>query len=119
MIYYYSAKVLRVIDGDTIVLNIDLGFNVTIKETIRLYGINTPELRSKNKNEKTKAKIAKDYILKQFKINDNEIEIETLKDKKGKYGRMLGIIHIKDKFGNWINLNHELIKNGMAVKTDY
>ena len=109
MFYKYKANVISVYDGDTITCNIDLGFGIIIKkQKIRLYGINTPELRGDDK-EKEKGIIARDKVREL--INGKEIILQSIKDKKGKYGRWLGIIYI-----NNININDWLIENNYAVK---
>lgn len=87
-LYKYRAFVVSVYDGDTITVDIDLGFNVwKMAEKIRLYGIDTPEIRGEERED---GLIAKDWL--ESKIKGKEIILETVKDRSGKYGRMLGII---------------------------
>ena len=87
--FEYSAKVVRIIDGDTIEVNIDLGFSTIIhKEKVRLLGIDTPELRSKDPEEKARAQEAKKFVQNLLPVGTDVI-IRTQKDKKGKYGRYL------------------------------
>jgi len=105
--YEYRAKVLSVYDGDTITVLVDLGFNTFRKIKIRLYGINTPELKSKDENERKLAKKAK--LVLQNKILNKDIIIKTFKDKKGKYGRYLAEIYV-----NNININELMVKQGFA-----
>ena len=109
--YYYNAHVTGVYDGDTITCNIDCGFGIILKkQKIRLYGINTPELRGDDKINGIKAR---DYLRKL--ILDKDIILETYKNnKKCKYGRWLGIIHIDD-----ININNKLIDEKYAVAVQY
>tara|TARA_E500000305_G_C3945424_1_gene199584 strand:- start:456 stop:794 length:339 start_codon:yes stop_codon:yes gene_type:complete len=104
--YEYTATVIKVYDGDTITVNIDLGFGITLnKQTLRLYGINTPEVRGESKEE---GKRVRD-ILRQ-RILGKIITIKTKKDKKGKYGRWLAtIIHDGE------NLNEWLLNEGFAI----
>ena len=103
--YVYSAKVVKVYDGDTITIDIDLGFGIVMKnQKVRLYGINTPEIRG---DEREQGLISRDYL--RDKILDKEIIIQTVKDKTGKYGRWLGIIYIDN-----ININELLITEGYA-----
>jgi len=80
-VYEYKIKIKRVIDGDTIVADIDLGMNVIrINEHIRLYGINTPETRTKDLEEKTKGIAAKLWLT--TRVEDrNDVVIRTHKDK--------------------------------------
>ena len=95
--YFYSIKVLRVIDGDTIDAEIDLGYHVKIKKRIRLHGIDTPEIRlqSKIKNiEERKAEKSRGLIAKarlREICDNNEILVESV--GIGKYGRVLGVLY--------------------------
>jgi micrococcal nuclease len=113
-LYTYKATVVRVIDGDSVELIIDLGFTVQWKSICRLYGINTPELRSKNANQKTRAIAAKEFN----KANLNEGSIVIIKSEElDKYGRPLVDIYCgKD---NSIHLNASLIDNGLARPLKY
>ena len=114
-LYIYKAFVKEVYDGDTITVDIDLGLKTFIHdEKIRLFGINTPELRG---DEKQKGIISRDYL--RTLILNKEILLETIKDEKGKYGRYLGIIWA-NKFGKeYTNINQLLVNEGLAVKKDY
>lgn len=106
-LYVYRSKVISVYDGDTITCDIDCGFGVILrKQKIRLYGINTPEVRGDSKNEGIKVR----DILRE-KILDKDIYLESIKDKKGKYGRWLGIVHY-----DGVNINDWLLDNNYAVK---
>ena len=87
-IYWYRAKCLRIVDGDTIQAAVDLGMSIGIvKETFRLYGINTPEIRGSAKEAGLKSKA---YV--ESKIADKEIMIKTHKDKKGSFSRYLAVV---------------------------
>lgn len=103
-LYNYKAKVISVYDGDTCKIIADLGFGVSKKMTIRLYGINTPELRGE---EREQGLISRDYVREL--ILNKEVIIETQKDKTGKYGRYLATIYI-----DGINLNEKLVTEGYA-----
>lgn len=107
--FEYSAKVVEVIDGDTIDVVIDLGFNVLHTLRVRLYGINTPETRTKNKEEKQKGLNAK-ARLKEL-IEGKIVKIKTQKDETEKFGRYLGIIFLDEN-----NINQQLIQEGHAVE---
>ncbi len=108
--FIYNAHVEKVYDGDTITCSIDCGFGVILKkQKIRLYGINTPEVRG---DEKESGIVSRDILRE--KILDKDIKLRTIKDKKGKYGRYLGIIYFDD-----VNLNEWLIENNYAVKMVY
>ena len=88
--YQYKAKLIRVVDGDTVDAMIDCGFSTFKKERIRLYGIDTPECRTRDKEEKARGLAAKARLEELIAEGDNEFIIETSIDKKGKYGRLLG-----------------------------
>ena len=99
--YEYNAEVLRVVDGDTIDVLIDVGFSTFKKERVRLYGINTPETRTRDLEEKQKGLAAKDRLEELIKACENKCVIKTQLDKKGKYGRILGVIHSPNKRKNF------------------
>lgn len=112
--YEYRAKLIKVVDGDTVDVDIDLGFGVWLKkERVRIMGIDTPESRTSDKVEKIfglaakdrlKQLIEKDTILKTFAAKDGE-------DMKGKFGRILGDFIVGDK-----TVSEILIEEGHAVK---
>jgi len=106
-LYTYKAKVLKCVDGDTVDVLIDLGFNTFLKQRIRLAGINTPESRTKREEEKILGLTAK-YLLEQYLGED--VVIKTR--KKGKYGRYLGIVYPS---GKTLSANEFLILNGLAL----
>jgi len=106
-LYYYNAVVERVVDGDTIDVTIDLGFNIWVKERLRLYGLNTPETRTKDLEEKERGLKAKKYVENQ--VNSNGGNIQVLSLGKGKYGRVLAEIWVGKN-----NINELLISNGHA-----
>ena len=97
--YEYKAKLARVVDGDTVDAVIDCGFNTFKKERNRLYGINTPECRTRDKEEKVKGLAAKARLKELIKEGKNEFKIKTSIDKKGKFGRLLGeLFPMHDRF---------------------
>jgi len=113
-LYTYSAKVISVYDGDTIRVDIDLGLKTWVKnESIRLNRINAPEVRG---SEKTMGIKSRDFLRKL--ILKKDIIIETIKDKKGKYGRYLGEIWV-EKDGKYLNVNDLLVKEGYANYKQY
>ena len=108
--YTYTASVLKVIDGDTIEVDFDLGFGVWLRnQRIRLDGIDTPESRTSDKEEKVRGTISKDKLKE---ILGKDIQITTKIDPNEKYGRILGVLVNKDG----INVNQWLIDNNYAVK---
>ena len=106
--YEYKATIKYIVDGDTVDVDIDLGFDVWLRnQRVRLYGIDTPECRTRNKKEKAHGLLAKDYVEKALKLG----EVYTLRTKdKGKFGRYLGEI----KVGR-TTINNLLIKELLAV----
>ncbi len=108
--FEYKCKLLRVIDGDTIDVDIDLGFGVWLrKQRIRLYGIDTPESRTSDDTEKIYGNAAKEFLIKW--TGAGELTIKTHKDAKGKFGRILGEIWTFDT-----NINELMIERHHAVK---
>lgn len=105
--FQYTAKVLEVIDGDTLDVSIDLGFNVQHTLRVRLYGINTPETRTRNKEEKQKGLAAKQRL--KDLIEGKLVLIKTKKDEKEKYGRYLAEVYLDET-----NINKTLIAEGHA-----
>ena len=105
--YKYNAKVNRVVDGDTVDALVDLGFDTWKKVRIRMMGLNAPESRSKDLEEKKKGLAAKDR-LKEL-LNKETFILQSY--GVGKYGRCLGELFVDD-----VNINKQLIKEGHAVE---
>tara|TARA_R110000824_G_scaffold58548_1_gene158163 strand:- start:196 stop:594 length:399 start_codon:yes stop_codon:yes gene_type:complete len=125
--YIYEAKVLRVVDGDTIDALIDIGFSVWVKKRIRFYGINTPESRTKDLIEKQKGLASKERLIELLESNDNKFKIKSY--GVGKYGRCLGELFIpgvekqlNESFynseyeGYEVNINQQLVTEGYATE---
>ena len=112
MYEYRVKKVVKVVDGDTLDLEIDLGFSLTKKERCRIAGIDTPECRTRNKEEKQYGQAAKLYMTGMLK-NAKDLRVRTEKD--GKYGRMLGWIYADD---NELSLNEQMVVDGYAWAYD-
>jgi micrococcal nuclease len=110
--YEYRVKtVIAVIDGDTIDVEIDLGFDISITKRVRLAGIDTPESRTTNKEEKVLGLEVKELLKKKLKAATN-IVIRTEKpDSSEKYGRVLGWLYLD---GDGESVNHALIAGGYA-----
>ena len=111
--YEYKFNLDRVVDGDTIDVDLDLGFTVIMKkQRIRLYGLNTPESRTRDLEEKQHGLAAK-ARLKQILERAETLSLKTAIDKKarGKYGRILGTI-----FADEININDLLLDEGHAIE---
>jgi micrococcal nuclease len=111
MYQYYVREVKSVVDGDTIDVVIDLGFNVLFEQRVRLAGIDTPESRTTDKAEKALGLEAKEYLKKQLK-DAKSIVIRTEKmDSSEKYGRILGWLYVN---GESESINNKMINDGYA-----
>ena len=114
--YEYRCKIRRVVDGDPVDIDIDLGFGVWLhKERVRIYGIDTPESRTRDKEEKKYGLMAKEFV-KQF-VKGDSIKLTTQKyDAKGKFGRILGDIIVDNKSlsGSMIQEHHAVIYHGQS-----
>ena len=109
--YEYKVKIRRIVDGDTVDVDIDLGFDTILsKQRIRLYGIDTPESRTRDKEEKFYGKLSAKFLKEQCK-NSSEIFLKTYLDKKGKFGRILGEFIV-----DGVNINKLMIEKYMAVE---
>ena len=113
------TKINKVVDGDTIDVTIDLGFDLYKRERVRVAGIDTPEKRTRNLEEKALGIDATNWLkekLAQAITGDDELTIRTeLSGGIGKYGRLLGWLYIGD--GD-VSLNEEMIKQGYAWEYD-
>ncbi len=105
--YTYKAKLIRVIDGDTIDLQVNLGFNIFVRERFRFAEINAFEISTE------KGKLAKAFVERRFAENNNECLIKS--EKQGKYGRWLAWIYFDDSDKT---LNEELVEQDLAVWYD-
>lgn len=110
-LFHYQAEITRVVDGDTVDAFIDLGFDLHSKQRVRLFGINTPECRTRDKAEKKKGLAAKAFVVAALKKVKNKCVIKTRLDEKGKFGRTLGTIYVGQK-----NLNSTLVNEGHAER---
>lgn len=114
-LYYYRARVISVYDGDTLRVDIDLGLSTWVKnEKLRLARIDAPELRGE---EREHGLAARDFLIS--KVLNQEIILETIKDRKGKYGRYLAELWIKNETGEYININDLLVQEGHAAYVEY
>ena len=113
--YFYKARVVRVYDGDTVRVDIDLGLNLWVhNESVRLHRINAPEMRGP---EREQGRVSRDFL--RGKINRKEVLIETIKDKKGKYGRFIVEIWLEDVSGELVNINDLMVETGHAVYKEF
>jgi micrococcal nuclease len=107
--YEYNCKIVRVTDGDSIVVDIDLGFGLWIHgERIRLYGVDTPECRTRDAEEKAAGLLAKEFVEDALHVGAT-YSLQT--KEKGKFGRYLGTIYLTDD----TSINAALVKERLAV----
>tara|TARA_R100000008_G_C3435999_1_gene92023 strand:- start:97 stop:471 length:375 start_codon:yes stop_codon:yes gene_type:complete len=117
--YEYKIKSIdHLVDGDTFDCTIDLGFNISHKIRVRMYGINTPESRTRDLEEKARGLASKERLhtlLSSGFLDDNGLVLVT--NKKGKYGRYLGTVYRQGKSNEeQLNINQQLILEGFAVE---
>lgn len=111
MFEYRVKQVTKIVDGDTIDVDIDLGFSISYSQRLRLAGIDTPESRTSDKFEKTLGIESKDYL--KYKLKDaKQVVVKTeLPDSSEKYGRILGWVYVD---GNTKSINEQMIEDGYA-----
>jgi len=121
MYEYRISNVDRIVDGDTVDVTVDLGFDIHFKTRVRLYGINTPESRTKDLEEKERGLAAKDRlaeIINHAQHMRHNLILQT--KEKGKFGRYLGILIIQDSrpdhANERTNINQQLVEEGHAVE---
>ena len=108
MYQYKIKKITKVIDGDTVDLDIDLGFGITLSHRVRLKGINAPETKTKDLAEKEKGTEVKAWLKKELS-REGEWVIETTKEDK--YGRILGTLYF---VGDPVTINERMLNEGIA-----
>ena len=108
--YEYRATIRRVVDGDTVDVTLDLGFNILYNSRIRLLGIDTPESRTRDLEEKARGLAAKDRVKELCPVGSS-VTLKNTKEGRGKFGRILGEIFVGD-----INVNQQLVSEGHAVE---
>jgi micrococcal nuclease len=126
--YQYSAEAVRVIDGDTIDVVLDFGFSLKQKMRLRLAGIDTPELRSKDEDERARAQEAKKYVMGKLFGPDGDpndpkpvpLVVNTLKTRSGKerqtFGRYVAEVYFLES-DSWVQLNERLVIRELAVRS--
>jgi len=113
--YEYKCKVKRVVDGDTMDVILDLGFDVHHAVRVRMAGIDTPESRTRDKDEKARGKLSKAFLKESIK--GKKIVLKTkIKDAKGKFGRVIAEVWAEFEKGSLRNVNELMIKECYAVK---
>ena len=118
---YKVSSLEKVVDGDTIDVTLDLGFDVCTRQRVRLLGIDTPESRTSDKEEKKYGLISKkklkEWCLKAVESEKDDIEIQLRcpeRDSRGKFGRILAEVWVWDN-GKWTNIKKWMCENGYAV----
>ena len=104
----FKAKIVRVVDGDTLDCDIDLGFHLTLRERVRLMGVDTPETRTRDPVEKANGLKSKSFVEDFVALRNGNVILKV--HGFGKFGRPLVEIYISD-----VNLNQQLIFHGHAV----
>jgi micrococcal nuclease len=111
--YQYKCKINKVLDGDTVDVNLDLGFNIILaNQHVRMAGIDTPESRTTNKEEKPRGLLSKKKLAEKLPVDSWQIiETQRSDNNDDKFGRILGVFILEDgtKVNDW------LIKNNYAV----
>ena len=108
---YRVDKVTKIVDGDTIDVMLDLGFDIKYKSRVRLFGIDTPESRTRDKVEKKYGLLSKKFLQEQIK-KSKRVTIKTYKgDETGKFGRILGDVFLDGK-----SVNSLMCSKGHAVE---
>ena len=115
--YEYRSTLLRIVDGDTVDCDIDLGFGIVLtNQRIRLYGIDTPESRTRDLEEKKCGKLAAKYIEDHIEIAST-FTLRSRLDSKGKYGRILGeLICYIPEFDREMSINKVMVQKHLAVE---
>jgi len=118
---YQVTSIEKIVDGDTIDVTLDLGFDVCTRQRVRLLGIDTPESRTRDLEEKKYGLLAKrklkEWCLKAVASEKDDIEIQLRcpeKDSRGKFGRILAEVWVSED-GQWTNVNKWLCDNAFAV----
>lgn len=111
MFEYRVKQITKIVDGDTIDVDIDLGFNISYSQRLRLAGIDTPESRTTDKFEKSLGLESKEYLKYKFKDAKNIVVKTEKPDSSEKYGRILGWVYLD---GNTKSVNEQMIEDGYA-----
>ena len=118
--YQYNCRIDRVVDGDTVDVDIDLGFDVWLKkQRIRLYGVDTPESRTRDLEEKKHGLMAKKFVEEYLPMDSKQILQTKMDDARGKFGRILGEFVIETEWEGTViptTVNEQLIRKHHGVK---
>lgn len=111
--YQYKCKINKVLDGDTVDIDLDLGFNIVlVNQRVRMAGVDTPESRTTNKEEKTRGLLSKKKLAEKLPVGTWQIiETQRSDNNDDKFGRILGVFILEDG----TKVNEWLIQNNYAV----
>jgi micrococcal nuclease len=112
-LYWYRARCLRVVDGDTIDVLTDLGFRIGWEQRVRLYGVDTYELNDPDPTRRALAVEGKAFVAS--RIEGKDVILNTFKDRGDKYCRWLAVARYFADDGTWHNLSEELLIDGLTV----
>jgi len=112
--YEYACQPVRVIDGDSIVLDIDLGLHITARESCRLWGIDAPEIRGEERPQGLDSRKFLEWLID----GDYKFICHTHRDKKGKYGRYLVDLWMINSVDEEVCINTTMVEEGYAEKYD-
>jgi micrococcal nuclease len=118
-LYWYKAECTRVIDGDTMEFIVDLGMKTFVKDRVRLFGIDTPEIFGVKKESEEYAQGVRAKRRAEELLASGDIWIKTVKDKEGKYGRYLAEVKIVQSDESVISLNETLVAEELASPKIY
>lgn len=113
-LYWYQGRVRRVVDGDTVDMEFDLGLNTFVRERIRLKGIDTPEIfgMKKESEEFQRGMTAKEFV--EERLLGKTVWIHSFKDRTGKYGRYIADVYFQDESGKHVSIGQLLLEDGLA-----
>jgi len=118
-LYWYRADLLRVVDGDTVKLLLDLGLGTHRRVTLRLYGINTPEIRGVPKDSQEYENGMRAKIFVEERLTGKSLWVHTHKDRTGKYGRYLADVMFQDEDGKHVSITKLLLEDGLGEEVNY
>jgi micrococcal nuclease len=117
--YEYKCKIVKIIDGDTVDIDLDLGFGIWVRgERVRIHGIDTPESRTRDKVEKKFGLASKKFVQAMLPTGSQQTLVTEKQgdDSKGKFGRILGKFRVYDhKTDSWMFLGEIMVRDGYAV----
>jgi micrococcal nuclease len=116
--FQYRCSIVRVIDGDTVVLDIDLGFHTTVRESCRLRGIDAPEVRGEERPQGLESKAFLEWLISASDKSDDKFVCHTVRDRQGKYGRYLVDLWMETSVGDEICVNTVMVEEGYAEEYD-